>query len=72
MTVVRVLANLCSIVPGRVGGSEVYASRLLAAFASLGAGEAPDVEVEVASMAHTRASEVSAGTSPAGGGTSGP
>ncbi len=52
---VRVLANLCSIVPGRVGGSEVYASRLLAAFASLGAGESPDVELEVASMAHTRA-----------------
>ena len=51
----RILANLCSIVPGRVGGSEVYASRLLAAFASLGPGKAPDVELEVASMANTRA-----------------
>ena len=51
----KVLANLCSIVTGRVGGSEVYASRLLTAFASLGTGEAPDVELEVASMAHTRA-----------------
>lgn len=54
-TAVRVLANLCSIVPGRVGGSEVYASRLLASFASLGTGDAADVELEVASMAHTRA-----------------
>lgn len=51
----RILANLCSIVPGRVGGSEVYASRLLSAFASHGAVEAPDVELEVASMARTRA-----------------
>ena len=50
---VRILANLCSIVPGRVGGSEIYASRLLAAFASLGAGKVSDVELEVASMAHT-------------------
>lgn len=52
---VRVLANLCSIVPGRVGGSEVYASRLLGAFASLGPDRAPDVELEVAGMTHTRA-----------------
>ena len=51
----RVLANLCSIVPGRVGGSEVYASRLLSAFASRDAGETPDVELEVASMASARA-----------------
>ncbi|WP_419944773.1 glycosyltransferase family 4 protein [Candidatus Poriferisodalis sp.] len=58
---VRILANLCSIVPGRVGGSEVYASRLLSAFAAHGAGEAPDIELEVASMARTRAAHPSLG-----------
>ena len=31
----RVLANLCSVVSGRVGGSEEYATRLLAAASSL-------------------------------------
>ncbi len=51
---IKVLANLCSMVPGQVGGSEVYASRLLAAFASLGVGETSDISVEVASMANTR------------------
>ena len=51
----RVLANLCSIVPGHVGGSEIYASRLLTAVALLGPDKAPAVELEVAAMAHTRA-----------------
>lgn len=54
MEKLRVLANLCSIVPGRVGGSEAYASRLLAAAASFAPSEAPDVELEIAAMAGTR------------------
>ena len=54
MKKLRVLANLCSIVPGRVGGSEAYASRLLAAAASFASSEAPDVELEIAAMAGTR------------------
>ena len=53
MTGLRVLANLCSIVPGQVGGSEVYASRLLSAVASLGAAEGLGGGVEIASMAGT-------------------
>lgn len=55
MKKLRVLANLCSIVPGRVGGSEAYASRLVAAAASLAPSEAPDVDLEIAAMAGTRA-----------------
>ena len=46
----RVLANLCSLVPGQVGGSEVYATRLLDAVTRHGT-----VEVEVASMRGLRA-----------------
>ena len=42
----RVLANLCWMVPGDVGGSEEYASRLLAAVAGAGEG----IEVEVAAL----------------------
>lgn len=42
----RVLANLCWMVPGDVGGSEEYASRLLAAVAGAGDG----IEVEVAAL----------------------
>ncbi|MFQ5556459.1 MAG: glycosyltransferase family 4 protein [Acidimicrobiales bacterium] len=45
MTPVRVLANLYWLVPGRVGGSEEYTVRLLAAVASAGAA---DVQVTVA------------------------
>ena len=44
---VRVLANLCWMVPGDVGGSEEYASRLLAAVAD--AADA-GIEVEVAAL----------------------
>ena len=44
---VRVLANLCWMVPGDVGGSEEYASRLLAAVAAAGAA---GIEVEVAAL----------------------
>ena len=54
MTGLRVLANLCSIVPGQVGGSEVYASRLLSAVASLPAAEDWRGSVEIAAMAGTR------------------
>ncbi len=50
----RVLANLCSIVPGDVGGSEVYVTRLLAAVASLPAADRLGCRVEIASMAGTR------------------
>ncbi len=47
---VRVLANLCWLVPGDVGGSEEYASRLLAAVADA----APTgIEVEVAALRGT-------------------
>lgn len=53
-TALRVLANLCSVVPGRVGGSEVYATRLLAAAASLPRLRTGSVELEVASMAGVR------------------
>ena len=44
---IRVLANLCWMVPGDVGGSEEYASRLLAAVADAGGA---GVEVEVAAL----------------------
>ena len=44
---IRVLANLCWMVPGDVGGSEEYASRLLAAVADAGAA---GIEVEVAAL----------------------
>lgn len=54
MTALRVLANLCSMVPGRVGGSEVHATRLLAAVASLRTGSDRLVELELAAMAGTR------------------
>ena len=45
----RVLANLCHVVPGQVGGSEEYATRLLAAVSSPSA--AAPVELELAAMA---------------------
>ena len=51
----RVLANLCSVVPGQVGGSEVYAARLLAAVASTPGLRDGVVELELASMAGVRA-----------------
>ena len=44
---IRVLANLCWMVPGDVGGSEEYASRLLAAVADAGTA---GIEVEVAAL----------------------
>ena len=43
----RVVANLCWIVPGVVGGSEEYTTRLLRAVAS---GESSGVEVELAGL----------------------
>ena len=55
MTRLRVLANLCSVVPGKVGGAEAYSTRLLAAVASQSAGRAADLELELASMAGVRA-----------------
>ena len=47
----RVLVNLCPLVPAQVGGSEEYATRLLAAVIATSEG----LEVEVASMAGVRA-----------------
>ena len=55
MTALRVLANLCSVVPGEVGGAEAYATRLLAAVASQPGGRAAALELELASMAGVRA-----------------
>ena len=55
MSSLRVLANLCSVVPARVGGAEPYATRLLAAVASQIPGQAPVVDLELASMAGVRA-----------------
>ena len=55
MSGLRVLANLCSVVPGQVGGSEVYAARLLAAVASIPGLLDGAVELELASMAGVRA-----------------
>lgn len=52
MTALRVLANLCSVVPGQVGGSEPYTARLLAAVASH--PRDPAVEMEMASLAGVR------------------
>ena len=54
MSGLRVLANLCSVVPGQVGGSEVYAARLLAAVASTPGLRDGGVELELASMAGVR------------------
>ena len=55
----RVMANLCSIVPGKVGGSEEYATRLLAAVASLrGTGALAGVEIEIAAMRGVRAAHL--------------
>ena len=54
MSRLRVLANLCSMVPGQVGGSEVYAARLLAAVASIPGLRDGAVELELASMAGVR------------------
>ena len=51
MSRLRVLANLCSVVPGQVGGSEVYAARLLAAVASIPGLRDGAVELELACMA---------------------
>ena len=51
----RVLANLCSVVPAQVGGAEPYATRLLAAAASQLQDRAPIVDLELASMAGVRA-----------------
>ena len=58
MTVLRVLANLCSVVPGQVGGSEVYAARLLDAVAAGRALTDGAVELEIASMAGVRAAHL--------------
>ena len=55
MSSLRVLANLCSVVPAQVGGAEPYATRLLAAVASQIEERAPDVDLELASMAGVRA-----------------
>ena len=55
MSSLRVLANLCSVVPAQVGGAEPYATRLLAAVASQLADQAPVVDLELASMAGVRA-----------------
>ena len=70
MSGLRVLANLCSMVPGQVGGSEVYAARLLAGVsqrldsgadasggdaAGRGGTGADAVDLELASMAGVRA-----------------
>ena len=55
MTRLRVLANLCSVVPRQVGGTEAYATRLLAAVASQPAVQAVTLELELASMAGVRA-----------------
>ena len=54
MSGLRVLANLCSVVPGQVGGSEVYAARLLAAVASTPGLCDGAVELELATMAGVR------------------
>jgi len=54
VTSLRVLANLCSVVPAQVGGAEPYATRLLAAVASQIPDQAPAVELELASMAGVR------------------
>ena len=54
MSGLRVLANLCSVVPGQVGGSEVYAARLLAAVASIPGLRDGAVELELATMAGVR------------------
>lgn len=54
MSELRVLANLCAVVAGQVGGSEAYATRLLAAVAARPADETPAVSLEVASMAGLR------------------
>ena len=54
MSGLRVLANLCSVVPGQVGGSEAYAARLLAAVASMPGLRDGAVELELASMAGVR------------------
>ena len=55
MTELRVLANLCSVVPGEVGGTEVYATRLLAAVAAGRGSGRGEVKLEVASLAGVRA-----------------
>ncbi len=54
MTALRVLANLCSVVPGQVGGSEPYTARLLAAVASQSPDPGAAVELELASLAGVR------------------
>lgn len=55
MTRLRVLANLCSVVPRQVGGTEAYATRLLAAVASQPPVHAATLELELAAMAGVRA-----------------
>lgn len=55
MTGLRVLANLCSVVPTRVGGSEAYTTRLLAAAADADTGPGDTVSLELAAMAGVRA-----------------
>ena len=64
MTRLRVLANLCSVVPRQVGGTEVYATRLLAAVASQPPGRAATLELELASMAGVRAAHPELGMLP--------
>ena len=56
---IRVLANLCSLVPGQVGGSEDYATRLLAAVAN---HPVDGVDVELASMHGLAAAHPELGT----------
>lgn len=51
MTVRRVLANLCWMVPGDVGGSEEYTTRLLGLMTPSDAAGAEGPEVTVAAMA---------------------
>ena len=55
VTGLRVLANLCSVVPRQVGGTEVYATRLLAAVAARSGDRPEALELELASMAGVRA-----------------
>lgn len=55
VTPLRVLANLCSVVPSQVGGAEPYATRLLAAVAAHIPDHAAVVDLELASMAGVRA-----------------
>ena len=54
MRPLRVLANICSVVPGQVGGAEAYTARLLAAVASVVGSQDAGVSLELASMGGVR------------------